>query len=140
MTFTSLLIYTQNIFADTPSRSEKVEFSWRVSKAHQEIVEKKLKFDGNITPEKDAKGAILVFVGVAMLPSLVDAILNLRDKLVRPGITIDTRGKKILIQTDSNLPGGSILLVDKDGSKLLEKGAIPSPAALVRAIESALRK
>ena len=75
-----------------------------------------------------------------MLPALVDSILNLREKLVKPGITIDTRGSKILIETDANLPGGAILLVDKDGSKLMEKKETPSPTALINAIDAALKK
>ncbi|MEP6880281.1 MAG: hypothetical protein ABI865_15695 [Nitrosospira sp.] len=117
-----------------------MEFSWRVSEAHQNIVENTLKFDGTIKSDEDAKGAIYIFVGVAMLPSLVDAILNLRAKLVRPGIVIDTREREIKIETSSILPGGAILLVDKNGSSLMEKGEIPSPAGLESAIESALRK
>ena len=120
-----MITSTQSILANNHPLAQGVDFSWRVSKAHQETVKKSLKFNGSIESEKNAKGAIFVFVGVAMLPSLVDSILILRDKLVKPGITIDVRGPKILIETNSNLPGGSILLVDKDGSKLMEKGRYP---------------
>lgn len=129
-----------SILADNPVQTHNVEFLWRVSTAHQEIVKDSLKFKGDMRPDKNAKGAIYIFVGIAMLPALVDSILNLREKLVKPGITIDTRGSEILIETDANLPGGAILLVDKDGSKLMEKKEAPSPAALINAIEAALKK
>lgn len=138
--FISLITCTQHVIANNPTQAQQVAFSWRVSGAHQNIVKKTLKFDGTIKPDEDAKGAIYLFVGVAMLPSLVDAILNLRAKLVRPGIIIDTREREIKIETSSTLPAGSILLVDKNGSSLMEKGEIPNPVGLESAIESALRK
>ena len=46
-----------------------------------------------------------------MLPSLVDAILTLRRKLVQPGLKIDARGTEIKIDVDPTLPRGTILLV-----------------------------
>jgi hypothetical protein len=138
---TIVWIATSSIsLADNPVQTHSVEFLWRVSNAHQEIVKNSLKFEGDMLQDKNAKGVIYVFVGLAMLPALVDSILNLREKLVKPGITIDTRGSKILIETDANLPGGAILLVDKDGSKLMEKKEAPSPTALINAIDAALKK
>ena len=101
---------------------EEVSFRWRVPTAHYQTVENTLIFDGNIEEERDTKGLplVFVFVGVALLPSLVDAILTVRRKLVQPGLTIDARGTPIRIDVDPTLPRGMILLCDKTGCKLYE--------------------
>src|SRR4051794_23055376 len=89
---------------------EKVKFRLRVPAAHYEAVHDILQFEGKIEPERDTKGLPLsfIFVGLSLLPSLADAILTLRQRLVQPGIKIDTRGDEIRIDVAPDLPRGTI--------------------------------
>jgi hypothetical protein len=111
---------------------QKVSFRWRVPTAHYQTVEDSLVFDGKIEEERNTKGLLLVFVfvDVALLPSLVAAILTLRRKLVQPGLKIDARGTDIKIDVDPTLPRGTILLCDKTGCKLYELDQLTKPAEL----------
>ncbi len=125
-----------------PETGERVSFRWRVPSAHYETVQSALRFDGTVENERDSKGLplVMIFVGVALLPSLVDAILTLRRKLVQPGLKIDTRGPEIKIDVDSNLPRGTILIVDGAGAKLYEPDQFSDPAKLAEALLAAKGK
>lgn len=114
----------------------QVTFRWRVPSGHFHTVVDCLTFDGEIQEERNTKGLPLVFViaGVALLPSLADAILTLRRKLVEPGLKIDARGSEIKIDVDSTLPRGTILIVDQSGAKLYEPGQLTEPAEVVKAL------
>ena len=119
-----------------------VEFSWRVSEAHREIVESSLANNRDISQAQDdeAKGLfIVIFAGVIALPYLAEAILKLRDRLVQPGLKIDARGRKIHIETDSTLPKGYILLVDKSGGRLYPPGDIKNPTEFIEKITAAAK-
>lgn len=123
----STMWVNKRVFAEG---DESVEFSWRVGDAHREFLTTQLKVEP--TQPEDEKGLfIFIFAGIVALPYLADAVLKLRDRLVTPGIKIDARGKKILIETDSTLPKGHILLVDKSGGKLYPPGEIKDPTTLV---------
>lgn len=124
------------------AQNEPIRFRWRVPTAHYETVKDSLVFDGEIEAERDTKGLplIFVFVGVALLPSLVDSILTLRRKLVQPGLRIDARGTDIKIDVDPTLPRGTILLVDNSGAKLYEPDQLTDPVELVKALAGAMSK
>lgn len=124
------------------ARGEEVSFRWRVPTAHYETVKDSLVFDGEIEEERDTKGLllVLVFIGVAQLPSLVDAILTLRRNLVQPGLVIDARGAEIKIDADPTLPRATILLVDNSGAKLYQPGQLTDPAELTKVLASAMSK
>lgn len=118
-----------------------VSFRWRVPPAHYETLEQALVFDGRIEEERDTKGfLVFVFVGVALLPSLVDSILTLRRRLVQPGILIDARGDLIKIDVDPTLPRGTILLCDKVGCRLYEPDQLTAPTELTKALADAMSK
>lgn len=121
---------------------ERVAFRWRVTPAHQQTVQDSLVFDGTVEQERDTKGLpfAVILVGVALLPSLADAILTLRRKLVQPGLIIDTRGAEIKIDVEPNLPRGTMLLVDESGSTLYEPDQLTQPAELAKAIAAAVGK
>lgn len=121
---------------------EPVAFRWRVPSAHYQTVEDALRFEGTVEEERDTKGLplVFVFVGVALLPSLVDAVLTLRRKLVQPGLKIDARGTDIKIGVDATLPPGTILLCDKTGCKLYEPDQLTDPAKLAEALAGAKAK
>ncbi|MFZ1413085.1 MAG: hypothetical protein WAS73_00680 [Defluviicoccus sp.] len=124
------------------SADEAVSFRWRVPAAHYHTVQDSLVFDGKVEQERDTKGLplVAVLVGVAMLPSLADAVLTLRRKLVQPGLKIDVRGPEIKIEIDPTLPRGMILLVDGSGAKLYEPNQLTVPAELAKAIAAAMSK
>ena len=109
------------------------EFRWRVPKVHSETVSNELRFEGEVLTEKDAKGVPLVFiyVGVVLIPYLAKAVLALRREIVYGGVIIDTRGKKIDIDTDKSLAGGVIIIVTSDGTQLYERDEIADPKELV---------
>jgi hypothetical protein len=46
------------------------------------------------------------------------------------GIVIDARGAELIIKSDSNLPGNTILLVGKNGEKLYQRSEIPDQEVL----------
>lgn len=121
---------------------EKVAFRWRVMPAHQQAVQDSLMFDGRVEQERDTKGLPLaiILVGVALLPSLADAILTLRRKLLQPGLIIDTRGTEIKIDVEPRLPRGAILLVNDSGSTLYEPDQLTQSAELAKAIAAAMGK
>jgi hypothetical protein len=122
--------------------SQKVAFRWRVPIAQSEIVKNTLKFNGNIETEQDKKGLplVFIFIGVSLLPSLVDAILTLRQKLVQPGLKIDARGSEIKIDVDPNLPRATVLLVDKSGAKIYEPDQLSTPTELIKVLTDAKGK
>src|SRR5512132_3741381 len=142
----SAVLGQATVCASAPIRAQaesgqKVSFRWRVPTAHYQTVENGLIFDGNIEEERDTKGLplVFVFVGVALLPSLVDAVLTLRRKLVQPGLRIDARGTVIKIDIDSTLPRGTILVVDNSGAKLYEPDQLTDPAELTKVLAGAMR-
>lgn len=124
------------------AHGEPVTFRWRVPSAHYQTVEDALRFEGIVEQERDTKGLqlVMVFVGVALLLSLVDAILVLRRKLVQPGLKIDARGAEIKIEVDPTLPRGTIVLCDQTRCKLYEPDQLTNPAELVKALADARAK
>jgi hypothetical protein len=135
------------LFANLPPASaqaaaeEEVSFRWRVPIAHFQTVEDSLTFQGSIEEERDTKGPLVfILIGVALLPSLADAVLTLRRKLVQPGLRIDTRGTEIQINVDPTLPRGMILLVDRSGAKLYEPDQLADSAELAKALATAVGK
>jgi hypothetical protein len=116
------------------------EFRWRVNKVHLETVKSALRFEGEITQEEDAKGIplVFIFVGAVLLPYLAKAILALRRDIVHGGIVIDTRGEKIDISTDKSLPGGVIVMITPQDTRLYERDEIGNPAELVSALTKGL--
>jgi hypothetical protein len=135
-TFRLLTFAPVNAAGKQTAENEPIRFRWRVPTGHYETVKDSLVFDGEIEEERNTKGLplVFVFVGVALLPSLVDAILTLHRKLVQPGLKIDTRGTEIKIDVDPTLPRGTILLVDASGAKLYEPDQITDPAELAQTL------
>ena len=103
---------------------------------------KDFQYKGNVTQRSDSKGLpiLAVLVGVSLLPHLVDAILRLRTRLVQPGIVIDTRFSKVKIELSATIPKGAILLIDKNGSRLLDSSELKDGAELTKFLASAQGK
>jgi hypothetical protein len=127
------------ICVNSADTGPKVSFQWRVPVAQYEAVKTTLHFTGTIDKERDKKGLplVFIFIGVTILPYLADAILKIRQKLVQPGLKIDARGADIKIDIDSNLPRGTILLVDTSGAKIFEPDQISTSTELVKILADA---
>jgi hypothetical protein len=127
-------LWPKFLMAENDSGNDQPQgFEWRVPSAHFDTVREGLRFDGEVVKEKDAKGLplIYIFVGIALLPNLAKAILALRREIVHGGVVIDTRGKKIKIDTDKSLPGGVMVLVTPKDTQIYERDEIGNPSALV---------
>jgi len=124
---------------ETEETNKEVSFRWSVPVAQYEIVKSSLKFTGTVTTEHDNKGLplVIIFVGISLLPALVDAILTVRRKLVQPGLKIDTRGAEIKIEIDPDLPRGMILVVDTSGAKIYESNQLSMPTELIKVLTNA---
>jgi hypothetical protein len=126
----------QTTYADTP-----VQFQWRVPIAHYETVKNELDFDGTIEPEKDAKGVplVFIFVGAVLIPYLAKTVIALCHEIKYGGVVIDTRGEKIIIDTDKSIPGGMVVVVSTEGTEIYDKDEIEKPSALAEVLFKARR-
>lgn len=138
-----LLPFARIRFARAQTSAETaVSFRWRVPDSHFQTVKDSLAFEGTVEQERDTKGLplIAIIIGVAMLPSLADALLNLRRKLEQPGLKIDARNQEIKIDVDPTLPRGMILLVDSSGAKLYDSDQLTDPLVLAKTLAASMGK
>jgi hypothetical protein len=128
-------------FAQKASSAE-LNYRMRIPDALTEGVRGDLKHKGSVEHESDAKGlpVVAILVGVALLPTLVDAVMKLRARLVQPGLVIDTRDRTIRIETNTSVPKGYILLVSKEGSNLMDSTQLKDTAELAKALSAAVAK
>ena len=126
----------------TANNSDKANFQFRMPSDLSSSVVENLDYQGTTSVESDTKGLplITIIVGIALLPSLVDAILRLRARLVQPGILIDTRTTQIRIETSPTIPKGSILIVSKEATSLLDSSDVKNSADLIKALTSVAPK
>lgn len=112
------------------------KFRWRVPKAYFHTVNEKLRYDGQVTPEKDEKGLpfVFIFVGLVLLPYLANAVLALRREIVFGGVVIDTTGPEIMIKNNKGLDAGIIVVKSSSGTKIYEREEITNPSELVAAL------
>lgn len=126
-----LLVASCSLQADRsgPSPDRRlVAFEIRVSQAHKDATAAFLESKAaerridhlEVGELRGTKGwPLAVFVGMTALPTLVDSILDLHSRLVRPGITIDVRNEGILIETDGSLPPGTVFVVSDGAESIL---------------------
>jgi hypothetical protein len=126
--------------ADIRESAGSVSFEWRVPVAQYDLVKSNLQFDGDIKTESDTKGLpfVFIFIGLTLLPSLADAVLKVRNKLIRPGVKIDARDKDVKVEIDPSLPKDTILTVDGTGAKLYDRDEIPDAETLVQTLGKSL--
>jgi hypothetical protein len=70
--------------------------------------------DGQIQTKNGVAVATVIISGLALLPNLMAAVLDLRDRLT-DGVLIDARREPIKIVKDPTLPQGMIVVLDKNG-------------------------
>lgn len=116
----------------------RVSFRWMVPEAHRKTVENGLTYDGAV--ERAAvKGVVVwVFVGLVLLPYLVQAVIKLQRQLQFGGVVIDTRKDPLAIRVDKRLPRGLIVVIQPDGKVLFERDEVEDPEKLVRAVVKGL--
>ncbi|MFK7880157.1 hypothetical protein [Roseobacter sp.] len=121
---------------------ENISVLWEMTETDAERVASKLDFEGEIQPvEGEAvRGApLVVLVGVAVLPSLVDAVITFYRDLTQGGVIIDASGEQIAIETSTGLPYGTILVRDANGIEIQNFRSTPKPADLSSAIVEAAK-
>lgn len=121
---------------------QAISFRWTLNSGLANMVLKDLPYDGKVATETNSKGIplLVIIVGIALLPNLVDAILKLRDKLTQPGIVIDARGKELKIEVSRVIPKGYILLTDATGARLYNSTELKDPAELTKILAESAKK
>ena len=128
--------------AGEQSGEQKVAFEWHAPAAQVSIVRQNLTYSGGETTQTDARGIplLVIFVGVALIPYLAKAVIELQRQITHGGVVVDARGPMVKITSDKALDGGVIVVVGQDGTTNIERNETDGPAALITAIAGAMRK
>ena len=121
-----------------PTNNKQIQFRWEVPKAHKQTVEEALTYEGTIEEPIEVKGALVVFVGLVLLPYLAQAVIKLQRQIQYGGILIDTREKTLDIRIDKRLPRGLIIVVQPDGKVQFERDEVEGPEKLIVPITQGL--
>jgi hypothetical protein len=127
-----MLIFRQST-ADQTSGTQ-IAFRWEVPEAHKKTVEDALTYDGTLEEPKEVKGVLVVFVGLVLIPYLVQAVIKLQRQIQYGGIVIDTRKKPLDIHVDKRLPSGLIVVVQPDGKVQFERDEVEGPDKIIASI------
>lgn len=142
---TFVLMLCLTIFAPSNSLAQSgdsVAIIWKMTETEAENVAPALDYDGDVQPieGEDVRGApLVVLVGLAVLPSLVDNIITFYRDLTQGGVIIDATGEELEIVSDTSIPYGTILIRDDDGVEVQNFRSTPKPADLSDAIVQALK-
>jgi hypothetical protein len=101
---------------------------WEVPAELADVVAPNLPMEG-VNADRQG-GPLVIFAGLVLIPYLANAIYDFWQKMYSGGIVIDARGAELIIKSDSNLPGNTILLVGKNGEKLYQRSEIPDQEVL----------
>jgi hypothetical protein len=136
---TLVLAQVQQVYAQ---QDENVAVVWELTETEAEQIASKLEFDGEIKPVdgEEVRGApLVVLIGIAVLPSLVDSLITFYRDMTQGGVIIDASGEQIEIVTDKALPYGTILVRDGEGVEVQNFRSTPKPADLSSAIAEAVK-
>jgi hypothetical protein len=127
---------------NTQNDTYQYESDWRIPSAHADVLGKRFGYGHLKLTDKDSKGipALAVIVVTLSLPTIAELIVDIRARLVEPGILIDTRNKKIVVETKSSIPKGFILIVDKNGSQLYTHSQLKSQTELAKTLAEVLKE
>ena len=136
-----MLMMTMLGFRETTAEAgedERLPFRLMVPEAHKKTVENELTYEGEVK-KAEGKGAIVwVFVGLTLVPSLVQAVIKLQRQIQYGGIVIDTRKEPLDIRVDKQLPSGLIVVVQPDGKVQFERDEVEGPDKIVESIMKGL--
>ena len=136
-----VLASTLLVFRPIPAVStddQPISFRWRVPEAHKKTIESDLTYDGTVE-RADVKGIVVwVFVGLVLVPYLVQAVIKLQRQIQYGGIVIDTRKAPLDIRVDKRLPRGLIVVIHPDGKVQFERDEVDSPDAIIASIMKGL--
>lgn len=121
---------------------DKVQIVWELPETEADLLADKLDFAGEIQQAEGetVRGApLVVLVGIAALPSLVDSVIGFYRDLTQGGVIIDATGETIQIVNDTAIPYGTILVRDGDGIEIQNFRSTPKPADLSGAIVEAVK-
>jgi hypothetical protein len=132
-----MLLWTLSGFRATAAeagKNERVSFRWMVPEAHKKTVESELAYEGEIQ-KAEGKGAVVwVFVGLALVPSLVQAVIKLQRQIQYGGIVIDARKAPLDIRVNKRLPSGLIVVLQPDGKVQFERDEVEGPDKIIELI------
>lgn len=119
----------------------EVAFEWWVPASQVDIVRKNLDYQGQETTQTDSRGVpvLVVFGGLALMAYLAKAILALQRQIAYGGVVVDTRSKVVKITHDRALDAGVILIVSKEGTKIVERDEITDPTKLIEVMAKAIK-
>lgn len=136
-----MLMLTMLGFRETTAEAgedERLSFRLMVPEAHRKTVENELTYEGEVK-KAEGKGVVVwVFVGLALVPSLVQAVIKLQRQIQYGGIVIDTRKTPLDIRVDKRLPSGLIVVLQPDGKVQFERDEVEGPDKIIESIMKGL--
>lgn len=114
-----------------------VPVEWTLTRDEAVEVLDVLDFKGTAKPlgSTDTRGVpVVVLIGVAVLPSLVQSLIALYRDLEGGGMVIDATGEKLEIRAESGLPYGVLVLRDAEGVEVKSYRSTPEAPDLSEAI------
>jgi hypothetical protein len=123
----------------TAATGENKHLSFRltVPEAHKKIVESELVYEE--VKKAESKGVVVwVFLGLALAPAIVQAVIKLQRQIQYGGIVIDAQKVPLDIRVDRRLPSGLIVVLQPDGKVQFERDAVEGPEKIIEAIMKGL--
>jgi hypothetical protein len=114
-----------------------VPIEWTLTRDRATEVLDVLEFEGTTEHKNsaDTRGVpVLVLIGVAVLPSLVESLIALYRDLEGGGMIIDATGEELQIRTDGSLPYGVLVVRDAEGVEVKSYRSTPEAADLAEVI------
>ena len=137
----AVLILTMLEFRDTTAEAgegKRLSFRLMVPEAHKKTVESELAYEGTVK-KAEGKGVVVwIFVGLALVPSLVQAVIKLQRQIQYGGIVIDVRKAPLDIRVDKRLPSGLIVVLQPDGKVQFERDEVEGPDKIIESIMKGL--
>jgi hypothetical protein len=123
----------------------RLPIEWRVPEAQLHKVKRHLDFHGDTTPgpiDDRSRGLPLfyILVGLASLPSIVDAIVATYRDMFLSGIIIDACGEKLEIRNDPTLPVAVVVVRCRQNVEIYRSGDVKSPDLLKAIVEAGAKK
>lgn len=134
----SVLLLSPDFGAAAAEEAGPVPIVWSVRLDEAPAVEEGLEFDGEmeVRPPSETRGApVAVFLGMALIPPLADAIIDVYRNLTQGGVRISLNEKgELEIAEEPNLPYGTYVLQTAAGVEVKTFDTEPSHSELVSAI------
>jgi hypothetical protein len=114
------------IIAHQSRAQQSVNIVWNVPRGQATTIRETLDFKGEVTPDRstnqDAKGLplLLIFAGIASLPSLAAALAAVYKDVRYGGVVVKARGGNLEITNDPRLSGGTMVVYGDNGVEVYQ--------------------